>query len=151
MGKKRWDMSFNPSICQGLHITRTKCPIKTNYILHGPALVPTPNIWVLHSQITFIGPPHWFRLQEVKPNTRAPKRNIKVHNNDLKSIAYTTLVRPQLEYASTVWSPIQQQKLLNSKLYSARLPTGLHVTTSAHPVWHNCYRTSTGVLLNSGE
>ena len=33
------------------------------------------------------------------------KRNIKVHNKDLKSIAYKTLVRPQLEYASTVWSP----------------------------------------------
>ena len=33
------------------------------------------------------------------------KRNIKVHNKDLKSTAYTTLVRPQLEYASTVWSP----------------------------------------------
>ena len=33
------------------------------------------------------------------------KRNIKVHNTDLKSIAYSTLVRPQLQYASTVWSP----------------------------------------------
>ena len=31
--------------------------------------------------------------------------NIKVHNKDLKSTAYTTLVRPQLEYASRVWSP----------------------------------------------
>ena len=33
------------------------------------------------------------------------KWNIKVHNKDLKYIAYTTLVRPQLDYASTVWSP----------------------------------------------
>ena len=32
------------------------------------------------------------------------KRNIKVHNKDLKSTACTTLVHPQLEYASTVWS-----------------------------------------------
>ena len=30
------------------------------------------------------------------------KRNIRVHNKDLKSVAYKTLVRPQLEYASTV-------------------------------------------------
>ena len=30
--------------------------------------------------------------------------NIRVHNRDLKATAYTTLVRPQLEYASTVWS-----------------------------------------------
>ena len=30
------------------------------------------------------------------------KRNIRVHNKDLKSVAYKTLVRSQLEYASTV-------------------------------------------------
>ena len=33
------------------------------------------------------------------------KGTIRVHNKDLKSIAYKTLVRPQLEYASTVWYP----------------------------------------------
>ena len=31
--------------------------------------------------------------------------NIKVYNKDLKSTVYTTLVRPQLEYASAEWSP----------------------------------------------
>ena len=31
------------------------------------------------------------------------KRNIRVINKDLKSVAYKTLVRPQLEYDSTVW------------------------------------------------
>ena len=33
------------------------------------------------------------------------KRNIRIHNKDLKSVAYKTLVMPQVEYASTVWSP----------------------------------------------
>ena len=31
------------------------------------------------------------------------KRNLRIHNKDLKSVAYKTLVRPQLEYASTAW------------------------------------------------
>lgn len=35
--------------------------------------------------------------------TRVPQTNIKVHNKDLKYTAYTTLARPQMEYASTVW------------------------------------------------
>ena len=30
--------------------------------------------------------------------------NIRVHNRDLKATAYTTHVRSQLEYASTLWS-----------------------------------------------
>ena len=33
------------------------------------------------------------------------KRNIRVHYRDLKSVAYKTLVRPQLEYASALWYP----------------------------------------------
>ena len=33
------------------------------------------------------------------------KRNIRVHNKDLKSVAYKIRVRPQLEYVSTVCSP----------------------------------------------
>ena len=41
------------------------------------------------------------------------KRNIRVHNKDLKSVEFKTLVRPQLEYASTVWSP--KLPLINRK------------------------------------
>ena len=33
------------------------------------------------------------------------KRNIRVHEKDLQSIAYKTHVRPQLEYVSAVWYP----------------------------------------------
>ena len=36
--EKRWDMSFNPSKCHVLHITRAKCPIQARYILHGTVL-----------------------------------------------------------------------------------------------------------------
>jgi hypothetical protein len=33
------------------------------------------------------------------------RRNIRVHSEPLKSSAYKVLVRPQLEYCSSVWSP----------------------------------------------
>ena len=41
--EQRWDMSFNPSKCQVLHITRAKCPIQTRYILHGTVLDSVPS------------------------------------------------------------------------------------------------------------
>ena len=36
------------------------------------------------------------------------KRNIKTKNTAIRTAAYQTLVRPQVEYASTVWSPFTQ-------------------------------------------
>ena len=31
----KWDMEFNPSKCQVIHITRSKNPIPTQYTLHS--------------------------------------------------------------------------------------------------------------------
>ena len=36
------------------------------------------------------------------------KRNIETKNTAIRAAAYQTLVRPQVEYASTVWSPFTQ-------------------------------------------
>ena len=61
-------------------------------------------------------------------------RNIMVHNKDLKSVAYKTLVRPQLEYASTVWSPhtaTNSYKLESVQLRAARWATRYYSYTSS--------------------
>ena len=39
------------------------------------------------------------------------KRNVRTKNQSIKEIAYKTLVRPQAEYASTVWSPYTKQNI----------------------------------------
>ena len=36
--EKMWDMNFNPSKCQVLHVTRLKTPIETKYFLHNTML-----------------------------------------------------------------------------------------------------------------
>ena len=102
--EQRWDMGFNPSKCQVLHITRAKCPIQTIYILQGTVLESVPSAKYL--DITISDNLSWSPSISKKANQTLGflKRNIKVHHKDLKSTAYTTLVRPQLEYASTVWS-----------------------------------------------
>ena len=36
--EKLWDMSFNPSKCQVIHVTKCKTPLQTKYHLHGCVL-----------------------------------------------------------------------------------------------------------------
>ena len=40
------------------------------------------------------------------------KRNIKTKQSKVREMAYNTLVRPQLEYASPIWDPYTKGKIL---------------------------------------
>ena len=106
--EKLWDMSFNSSKCQVIHVTRRKTPLQTKYHLHGCVLESVPTAKYLGVTITedLKWSEHINNITKKANQTLGfLKRNIRVHNKDLKSTAYKTLVRPQLEYASTVWSP----------------------------------------------
>ena len=106
--KKGKDMGYNPSICQVLHVTRLKTPIETNYLLHDTMLDSVSSAKYLG--VTILDDLSWStHIDNITKSANQTlgflKRNIRVHNKDLKSEVYNTLVRPQLEYASTVWSP----------------------------------------------
>ena len=47
--EQRWNMNFNPSKCQVLHITRAKC---LRYILHGTVLESVPSAEYLGIRIS---------------------------------------------------------------------------------------------------
>ena len=62
-------------------------------------------LWVCHFPIGILGQV-WYLIVSIPDLCNLItflKRNIWVHNKALKSVAYKTLVRPQLEYTSTVW------------------------------------------------
>ena len=106
--EKMWDMQFNPSKCQVLHITRKVKPLNTKYILHNVELESAPAAKYLGVTIAddLSWSPHIDNTTKKANQTLGfLKRNIRVHKKDLKSVADKTLVRPQLEYASTVWYP----------------------------------------------
>ena len=50
--EKLWDMSFNPSICQVIHVTLRKTPLQTKYHLHGCVLESVPSAKYLGVTIT---------------------------------------------------------------------------------------------------
>ena len=106
--EKMWDMNFNPSKCQVLHVTHLKTPIETKYYLYDTMLDCVSSAKYL--EVIISDDLSWRTLidnitKSANQTLGFLKRNIRVHNKDLKSVAYKTLVRPQLEYASTVWSP----------------------------------------------
>lgn len=104
--EQKWDMRFNPG--QVLHITRSKKPIKHPYSLHGQTLQAVSDDKYLG--VTLSSDMSW--TEHIKNvSNKANKtlgfilRNIKTKNQKVREMAYKTLVRPQLEYASPVWSP----------------------------------------------
>ena len=95
-------MNFNPSKCQVLHVTRLKQQIPSKYFLYGIEL---ESVHAAKYRMTSAGVLILIILLKKANQTLVfLKRNIKVHNQSLKSIAYKTLLRPQFEYTSTVWS-----------------------------------------------
>ena len=103
-----WDMEFNPDKCTVIHITRSKKPIPSSYVLHGRVLETVPSAKYLgvniSSNLTWND-----HIQKVSTSGNRTlgfcKRNIRSKNPAIRSTAYKALVRPVLEYSSTVWSP----------------------------------------------
>ena len=91
-----WDMQFNPSKCQVLQITKKAKPLNTKYILHNVELESVPA--AKYIGVTIADDLSWSKHIDIttkKANQTFGflKRNIRVHNKDLKSVAYKTLVR----------------------------------------------------------
>ena len=108
---KLWDMSFNPSKYQVIHVTRRKNPFQTKYHIHGCVLKSVPSEKYLGITISedLKWTDHINAISKTANHTLGfLKRNIRVHNRDLKSTAFKTLVRPQLEYACVV--PIHRSR-----------------------------------------
>ena len=57
---------------------------------------------------------HYFRMLNFI------KRNLSKCNSKVKSDAYTTLVRPILEYATQVWDPHQQNLIYKLEMVQGR-------------------------------
>ena len=105
-------MEFNPSKCQDVHITRSRRSINTTYSMHGQVLDFVDSARYLGVDITS----DLSFTQHINSTTANAskslgclKRNILTKNPAIREAAYKTIVRPQVEYASTVWSQIQKK------------------------------------------
>ena len=108
-------MSFNPSKCSVIRITpgkkKSKKVFQSTYKLHNQVLEVTDASKYLGVKVT--DDLTWSsHITEVAGKANRTlgflRRNFKECTREVKTATYTTMVRPVLDYASTVWDPHQQ-------------------------------------------
>ena len=107
-----WGMSFNPSKCHILHVSRKKHKQPHVYRLKGSELEAVSDATYLGVEISDDLSWHKQCYKVAAKGNRTLgfiKRNIKAPSRNTREYAYQTLVRPSVEYSSSVWSPHQQE------------------------------------------
>ena len=106
-----WLMKFNIRKCFAMHVTHKKNPIRTTYKVGEMALQAVENHTYLGVQLNNkLNWNHHIVKTTAKANSTLGllRRNLYHCNQSVKSTAYKTLVRPQLEYCATIWDPHHQ-------------------------------------------
>ena len=101
-------MEFNPAKCQLLRVTLKRKPVEASYTVHGQALEAVDAAKYLgvtiDSKLSFNS--HIDSVCKKANGTRAfLNRNLSSCSRHVRDLTYKSYVRPQLEYASTVWDP----------------------------------------------
>ena len=112
--ERTWDMEFNPGKCQVIHITRSKSPVKSRYFIHNQELESVDAAKYLGVTISkdLSWNTHINNITSTANKTLGfVKRNVVTKNKDIKTMAYNSLVCPQVEYASVVWSPYTKDNI----------------------------------------
>ena len=58
------------------------------------------------------------------------KKNLRVNSEDVKSAAYISLVRPNLEYCFTIWNPYHKDQIYKLEMVQRRATNQYHNTSS---------------------
>ena len=112
--EKTWEMHFNLSKCQVPEHTRARNPLQTQYVLHGQVLEAVDHAKYLGLEIGH--DLNWNQhIQNVTTKANRTlgliQRHIQTKHKGKRQAAFNTIVRPQVEYASPVWSPYTQTNI----------------------------------------
>lgn len=108
---REWGMRFQPVKCNTMTVSNKKKNIRYNYTLEGTELESLDHIKYLG--VTITQNLNWNKHITLMCNKTQKilglvKRNLKTCPTEVKMQAYKGLIRPILEYSSSVWDPHQQ-------------------------------------------
>jgi hypothetical protein len=101
-----------------MSVTRSKTPFKYNYILKGHTLESADTAKYLG--ITISSNMTWnAHINNITSKAQKLlglfRRNLQINKEQTKSMAYKSLVRSNLGYCSTIWSPHTKKQKRNRK------------------------------------
>jgi hypothetical protein len=111
---EQWQMKFNPSKCYVLRITSKKNPVIHHHKMLGQELETVDHNPYLGLELTStFSWDHHINNIKSKANKQLGflRRNLGKCPLKIKRQAYISLVRPHLEYASSVWDPHLQKHI----------------------------------------
>ena len=119
----KWKMEFHPSKCQVLTISRKRNPINFNYTLHNHILEHVNSAKYLGCTIT--NTLDWGQhITNITTKANMTlgflRRNLNIASSKTKETAYLTMVRPTVEFASTVWDPHEKQDINKLEMIQRR-------------------------------
>ena len=135
--EETWKTEFHPKKCEVINITRKKNIFRYPYNLHGHQLKHVNQTKYLGVTITsdFRWNTHIDKVAAKANNSlNFLRRNINVRDHKIKDQAYKSLVRPILEYSSSVWDPdsvVQSSKLEKIQRRAARFTLNKYQRTSS--------------------
>ena len=108
---KKWMMVLNTDKCKVISISRKRNKIRHQYTLGNTPLELVSSAKYLG--VTITSDLKWNQhvsnvVNKANSTLGFLRRNLQINNPALKAIAYKALVRPLVEYASTVWDPHSQ-------------------------------------------
>ncbi len=128
-----WKMDFRPSKCFTMNITRKRNLMISDYVLKDSVLEnveKSPYLGVvIRKDLKWRD--HVDNITMKANRTLGlVRRNIKTNNKELKTKAFNTLVRPVLDYASSVWDPYQQGDI--NRIQAVQRRAARYVTNRFH-------------------
>ncbi|KAK6169191.1 hypothetical protein SNE40_020289 [Patella caerulea] len=116
-------MEFHPNKCNVLTISRKQNPLRHQYTLHGHILEAVTRAKYLGCLLT--SDMRWNdHISSIcgKANKTLGflRRNLNISSIKVKENAYKSLVRPLVEYASSVWDPYQQKDIYRLEMIQRR-------------------------------
>ena len=135
--EKKWGMAFHPEKCSAIRVSRSRNPISSNYSLKGHTLEMEDSTRYLGVEMQSNMSWNKHMDQTVKKANSTLgflRRNLRVSNEETKSAAYFSMVRPILEYSSTIWSPYTKDYIHKIEMVqrrAARYVTNRYRNTSS--------------------